>query len=374
MTVWLRQSTATTLLLGPYLDSTDGVTPETALAPTVRVAREGGAWGARSDATAIAHTENGYYSVVLNATDTGTLGRLDLASVVAGAAPVWDRALVLPAQVWDSLLGTDRLQVHAAEISPALITATTFAANAINDAAVAADVTIASVTGAVGSVTGAVGSVTAPVTAGTVTDKSGYALSAAGAQAIWDRLTSALTTVGSVGKLLVDRLDATVGSRLAGTSYTAPPTAAQIRAEIDASSTKLDVAVGTRLAGASYTAPDNAGVGAIRGSTDALATMLEPDGAGYRYTAGALSRAPSGAAGAGALSYTYTVYRPDGSTPVSGAEVWVSTDPAGSNVVAGTLSTDAFGRVTFLLDPGTYYVWRQHEAYTFPNPDVEVVS
>jgi len=44
------------------------------------------------------------------------------------------------------------------------ITTASFAAGAINDAAVAADVTIASVTGAVGSVTGAVGSVTAGVT------------------------------------------------------------------------------------------------------------------------------------------------------------------------------------------------------------------
>jgi hypothetical protein len=32
-------------------------------------------------------------------------------------------------------------------------------------------------------------------------DKTGYALSSAGVQAIWDALTSALTTVGSIGKL-----------------------------------------------------------------------------------------------------------------------------------------------------------------------------
>lgn len=43
--------------------------------------------------------------------------------------------------------------------------------------------------------------------------KTGYALSSAGVQAIWDALTSALTTVGSVGKLLADNLNATVSSR-----------------------------------------------------------------------------------------------------------------------------------------------------------------
>lgn len=69
--------------------------------------------------------------------------------------------------------------------------------------------------GSVGSVTGAVGSVTAGVT-----------LAASAIQAIWDALTSALTTVGSIGKLLVDNINATISSRLASASYTTPPTAA----------------------------------------------------------------------------------------------------------------------------------------------------
>ncbi len=38
-------------------------------------------------------------------------------------------------------------------------------------------------------------------------------LSASGIQSIWDALTSALTTSGSIGKLFVDNLNATVGSR-----------------------------------------------------------------------------------------------------------------------------------------------------------------
>lgn len=56
--------------------------------------------------------------------------------------------------------------------------------------------------GSVGSVTGAVGSVTAGVT-----------LAASAVQAIWDALTTALTTAGSVGKLIVDNLNATISSR-----------------------------------------------------------------------------------------------------------------------------------------------------------------
>lgn len=89
------------------------------------------------------------------------------------------------------------------------------------------------------AVTGAVGSVTAGVTVTTNNDKTGYGLSAAAVQAIWDALTSALTTVGSIGKLLVDNINATISSRLASASYTTPPTVAEIRTELDSNSTKL---------------------------------------------------------------------------------------------------------------------------------------
>lgn len=46
-------------------------------------------------------------------------------------------------------------------------------------------------------------SLNAATPAVTVSDKTGFSLSSGGVQAIWDALTSALTTAGSVGKLLV---------------------------------------------------------------------------------------------------------------------------------------------------------------------------
>lgn len=45
-----------------------------------------------------------------------------------------------------------------------------------------------------------------------VNDKTGFSLSSGGVQAIWDALTSALTTSGSIGKLIVDNLNATISS------------------------------------------------------------------------------------------------------------------------------------------------------------------
>lgn len=83
------------------------------------------------------------------------------------------------------------------------------------------DQVVASVSGAVGSVTGAVASVVGNVGGNVVGSVgsvvAGVTLAASAVQAIWDALTSALTTVGSIGKLLVDRIDAAITSRLAPT-------------------------------------------------------------------------------------------------------------------------------------------------------------
>ena len=49
--------------------------------------------------------------------------------------------------------------------------------------------------------------------------KTGYALSTAGVAAIWAALTSGLTTVGSIGKWILDKLNVTVSSRLSTAGY-----------------------------------------------------------------------------------------------------------------------------------------------------------
>jgi hypothetical protein len=113
---------------------------------------------------------------------------------------------------------------------------------------------VASVTGNVGgNVVGSVASVTAGVT-----------LAAAAVQAIWDKLTSTLTTVGSIGKLLADNIDAAISSRLATTGYTAPLTAATTRSAVGLASANLDTQLAT-IAGYIDTE-----VGAIKAKTDQL--------------------------------------------------------------------------------------------------------
>ncbi len=104
-----------------------------------------------------------------------------------------------------------------------------------------------------GTGTGQISLSSGAVTAGTVSDKTGYGLSSAAVQAIWDALTSALTTANTIGRLLVDNINATISSRLAGASYTAPLDAAGTRSAVGLGSANLD----TQLA-ALPTAAENA--------------------------------------------------------------------------------------------------------------------
>ena len=117
--MWMKQSTAVTLRFGPFVDSTDGDTEETALslvAADVKLSKNGATIAAKNDSTAPTHDANGWYSVALNATDTNTLGRILVYVHVSGALYAWREFTVLPANVFDSLVsGSDNLQVDATE-------------------------------------------------------------------------------------------------------------------------------------------------------------------------------------------------------------------------------------------------------------------
>lgn len=127
----LREDTATTISIGPLVATSDGYTTKTALSPTVRVSANGAAYGLRNSSNTIKHDWAGNYRVGLSDTDTSTAGYLKIQVQVATALPYFETYQVLPTQVYDSLYGTDKLQVHAAEISNDLITADAIAAAAI---------------------------------------------------------------------------------------------------------------------------------------------------------------------------------------------------------------------------------------------------
>lgn len=119
MAQFLKQSTAFTFRIGPFVDATDGVTAETALSiaqADIQISKAGGAFAQTSAAPTTTHDADGWYQCPLTATDTGTVGTLTVQIVMAGALPVWKDFMVLPANVYDSLVGgTDLLDVNTAQ-------------------------------------------------------------------------------------------------------------------------------------------------------------------------------------------------------------------------------------------------------------------
>lgn len=322
--MFLKQSTATTIVLGPFVDDTDGKTAETGLTISqadVRLSKNAGTFAQKSDTGSCSHMENGYYSCGLNTTDTGTLGRLDIAVSETGALPVWKSFLILPSNVYDSLLSTDRLQVHVDEMTAGIITAAVLASDTITAAKVAADAA-AEIADAVWDEAIA-GHLTAGSTGDALNDAAaGSASAAAIADAVWDEALSGHLTAGSTGDALND-----AGGAAADPWTTSLPGAY--------SSGTAGWILGNRL---------DAKVSAVSGN--------DP--------------------GAGANEWTYTLTEEGSGDPIADADVWVSTDSAGGNVVASG-RTDANGDITFYLDSGTVYVWRQKSGWNFTNPDVESV-
>lgn len=123
MARWLKQSTSVDLPIGPFLDSTDGVTAETALSltqPDIRLKKNAANWAQKAAAQSLSHEENGFYEVTLDATDTNTLGHLRLAVFKAGACPVWEDFTVVPANIYDSLIaGSDLLDTEISTLATA---------------------------------------------------------------------------------------------------------------------------------------------------------------------------------------------------------------------------------------------------------------
>lgn len=116
--LFLKASTASQeVLLGPFVDSTDGVTAETALSianTDIKIWKNGAITLANKNSGGATHISNGNYYAVLDATDTDTVGPGAIVVQVSGALAVRVNFCVLPALVYDSLIGgTDNLQVDS---------------------------------------------------------------------------------------------------------------------------------------------------------------------------------------------------------------------------------------------------------------------
>jgi hypothetical protein len=108
---------------------------------------------------------------------------------------------------------------------------------------------------------------------------------------------------------------------------------------------------------------------AINSLSGSISSILEDTGTTIPALIAAGADGPSG----GAISFIYTLTDADDGTPIDGAEVWVTTDAAGLNVIASGI-TDAYGIERFMLDAGVVYFWRKKSGYNFTNPEIQTVS
>jgi hypothetical protein len=141
---FLRQNTATRITVGPFLDKTDGITPEVALTatnehltftvddagvPTLVIDANATASGGNNDMVHITNDDAGLYDLELTAAQTNYVGRAFLSiNYVTDHVPVFHEFMILPANVYDALMGTDKLDVNTAEVNGTAQTAGDLAA------------------------------------------------------------------------------------------------------------------------------------------------------------------------------------------------------------------------------------------------------
>lgn len=121
----LKQSTSVKVIIGPFVDVTDGYTPETGItlgaADAAELLKHDSATvvDISSNTWAAVTSAGGLYSLTLSTTDTNTVGMLTVYIYdTSETRPVRADFMVVEANAYDSLIaGTDSLEVDAVAIS-----------------------------------------------------------------------------------------------------------------------------------------------------------------------------------------------------------------------------------------------------------------
>lgn len=136
MAQWLRQSTATTVLVGPLVDSATAVFQSglTITSGEVLVWKEGGtSLNAKNESSAAVHRGFGHYTVALDTTDTNTAGQFTVAVYEAGIMVATKSFMVAKTEPWDALFSTsssDRMPSDLKKINGTASYAANLAASA----------------------------------------------------------------------------------------------------------------------------------------------------------------------------------------------------------------------------------------------------
>lgn len=119
---YLRQSTTATVVVGPFLNPTDAVTPVTELtdqSASARLVKNGA--GTPLSLQSWSHDGAGHYVAGLPASATDTIGRLRIRFAdPTRYLPVWEDYSVVSAQVYDSLFGSTALSTYQGDDTPGI--------------------------------------------------------------------------------------------------------------------------------------------------------------------------------------------------------------------------------------------------------------
>ena len=118
---YLKYNTASNISIGTLV-GTDGITPDTSRTVTnitqMVLLKEGSAALTSIIANTFTHLANGVYKVALTAADTNTVGKLDFHLSATTCQPQHREYMVVPANMYDSLVGgTDTLDTNVIEIN-----------------------------------------------------------------------------------------------------------------------------------------------------------------------------------------------------------------------------------------------------------------
>lgn len=106
MAGFLRQATASQVrAIGPFVDDTDFKTLKTGLTianTDIKLVVNGGA-SANKNSGGGTHRVNGVYGLTFDATDTATVGEIEVSVLVSGALVVFDKFVVIEEAVYDAL-------------------------------------------------------------------------------------------------------------------------------------------------------------------------------------------------------------------------------------------------------------------------------
>lgn len=117
---YLLASTAATFTVGP-VRNVDGYTLNTSLTVTnvtmIKIAKEGAAALTDIIANTFTHLANGVYKQSLTAADTNTVGKFEYHMAATTSVPEHREFMVVPANIYNSLLGTDLYDVNIDQIN-----------------------------------------------------------------------------------------------------------------------------------------------------------------------------------------------------------------------------------------------------------------